>query len=263
MEKRSILDGARRSVREALAGAMQMPDIGDLIESIKSNWSNEKARGKLNWHLRHVALPKSTDTIRKVGHSPGSEVLLERQILGAFDGTECLWNQMPVASGLLKREEASVKGREEPRRAVDLVYMPDKSVARYQLLELKVARNKGRSDSFFAAAIEVIEYGLLYLFSRKYRDELGYSGNAYRILDASRIDLRVIAPQGYFDIADVRSELNSFPFASVNDALKSYAPLVASNFQMDLGVEVISLSASNKVALKAAILEKKNITPVN
>lgn len=258
MKKRSILDGIREDLRFSLFYAAKMPEIEPLLERMKKNWSGGKSRGRINWHLRYVPLPPGSS--EKGRYSPGSEVLLERKIAEAFNGKKCLWNQMPVASGLLNRSNDADKGKEEPRRAVDLVFQPDKSVERYQLLELKVARENSKPDSFNDAAAEVIEYGLLYLFSRKHKVDLGYVDDRYKILEASEINLRVIAPPPYFQNADVRSELDSFPFASVNDAFDSFLGQVG--LKMDLGAEVIDCDASSSFeTLRAAIQGKSDITP--
>ncbi len=258
MTKRSILDGIREDLRSSLFVSGKMPEIQSLIERMEQNWSGIESRGRVNWHLRFVGLP--TDSMKKRGHLSAAEVLLERKIAEVFCGCECLWNQMPVASGLLDRSNDADKGKEEPRRAVDLVFQPDKSVERYQLLELKVARENSKPDSFNDAAAEVIEYGLLYLFSRKNKVDLGYVDDRYKILEASEINLRVIAPPPYFQNADVRSELDSFPFASVNDAFDSYLGQVG--LKMDLGAEVIDCDASSSFeTLRAAIQGKSDITP--
>ena len=260
MGKYSILDGIRKDLRSSLFDAGKMPEIGLLLEHMKKNWSGKKSRGRINWHLRFVGLP--TDSTKKVGHSPSSEVLFERRIAEAYKDFSCLWNQMPVASGLLSRTNAADKGMEEPRRAVDLVYKPDESVERYQFLELKVTRENSKHDSFRDAAVEVIEYGLLYLFSRKHKVDLGYLGSAYRILEASEISLRVIAPPPYFQNADVKRDLDSFPFASVDDAFNSYLGQVRDDLKMDLGAEVIDCDPnSSSETLRAAIPRKADITP--
>ena len=159
-------------------------------ERIQNNWNGKPSRSKKNWELRFVPLPEDISK-QKQGHSHKAEVPLERAIASAFQGKNTIWNQMPVASGLV---ESSYKDK---RRAVDLVYKPDSSKASYEFLELKVANNKHDSPS--DATIEIIEYGLLYLFSRHYAKSLGYSPEKTPVLKASHIGLRVLAEMEYYN----------------------------------------------------------------
>ena len=78
MTKRSILDGIRKDLRDNLFVAGKMPEIQRLIERMRQNWSEERSRGRINWHLRYVPLPPGSS--EKGRYSPGSEVLLERKI---------------------------------------------------------------------------------------------------------------------------------------------------------------------------------------
>ena len=77
-------------------------------------------------------------------------------------------NQVPIISGIAGSSAYK-------RRAVDLVRcLPDGG---FNFVELKVA-----SDTPLYAAIEVLNYGLLWLLSRETRVQLGYQSNP--ILDA-------------------------------------------------------------------------------
>lgn len=252
MTKPSILNGVR-DVLGAPGDCKALPKNGlqvdTLIKCIEQNWSRKKSRGKSNWHLRHQPLKDPNK------HKPDSEVRLERAIAAAFDGNNCpkncpknclkncLWNQMPTASGLLARPNSEDKGKEEPRRAVDLVYKPAEPVGRYEFLELKVQRMNGTQDSLHYAIKELFEYGLLYLFSRKNREVLGYSGEAYKVLDASHIGLRVIAPPTYYEKFDPEDESLC---KEVNDALKTYLMSgVIQGLTMDIGLDEISCKATD------------------
>ena len=166
MIKPSILNGVR-DVLGAPGDRKAVPKNGlqvdTLIKCIEQDRSD--SRGKSNWRLRYQPLDDPSK------HKPDSEVRLERAIAAAFDGMNCLWNQMPTASGLLARANREDKGKEEPRRAVDLVYKPAEPEGRYEFLELKVQRKNGAQDSLHYAIKELFEYGLLYLFSRKNRED--------------------------------------------------------------------------------------------
>lgn len=246
MTKPSILNGVR-DVLGAPGDRKALPknglQIDTLIECIEQDWSHRESRGKKNWHLRHQALNDSSK------HKPDSEVRLERAIAAAFDGMNCLWNQMPTASGLLAKGE-------ESKRAVDLVYKPAEPIGRYEFLELKVQRMNGAQDGLHYAIKELFEYGLLYLFSRKNREVLGYSGKAYKVLEASHISLRVIAPPSYYEKVDPEDESLC---KEVNDALKRY--LMSGDIQdltMDIGLDEISCEATDSPkAIRDAFVNKK------
>ncbi len=244
--KLSILNKVRKTLASnELKNAIAWDDhkIDELIKNVEECWSpvkvqraDKKARGKLNWKLRFKPLPLTNN--QKRGHGSGAEVVLERKIADAFDGMNCVWNQMPVASGLLERAGNIDKEKEEPRRAIDLVYRPERANGRYEFLELKVPRKSGSPDSLYSAAIEVFEYGLLYLFSRKNRDGLGYkAGDSYKVLDATHIALRVLAQPEYFK--QLHADDN-FPFDAVNRALDDYLKRhsgIFSDLTMDIGAE--------------------------
>ncbi len=218
----SILDGVRDGVRDVLdpnhlkGSKDSVSLINAAYERIKANWHGKKTSSRKNWELRFVPLPK--DTNKKRGHTEKAEVPLERAIASAFEGMGTLWNQMPVASGLV---EKSSKGR---RRAVDLIYRPDALKDAYEFLELKVANNK--RDTPKDAVIEVIEYGLLYLFSRHHAEDLGYSLDKKPILRASHIGLRVLAEReyygnwldaGYYTLGNLNNALDDFLKSRSND----------------------------------------------
>ena len=115
------------------------------------------------------------------------ELRLERAIVASCG--ENWSNQMPVASGLVG--PASNK-----RAAVDLVYREDPTT--YSLIELKVD-----SDNPLFAAIEILIYGLLFVWSRANQDSLGYDVENQPVLSASDITLSVLAPERYFDGMDL------------------------------------------------------------
>lgn len=256
MTKPSILNGVR-DVLGAPGDRKALPknglQIDTLIKCIEQDCSD--SRGKSNWLLRHQPLKDPSK------HKPDSEVRLERAIAAAFDGNNCpencpkncpkncLWNQMPTASGLLAVGE-------ESRRAVDLVYKPAEPIGRYEFLELKVQRMNGAQDSLHHAIKELFEYGLLYLFSRIKRTELGYSGEAYKVLDASHIGLRVIAPPSYYEKVDPEDESLC---KEVNDALKAYLMCgVIPGLTMDIGLDEISCEATDSPqAIRDAFVNKQ------
>jgi hypothetical protein len=105
---------------------------------------------------------------------------------------------IPVASGVIPDVM-------EGGRRIDLARQC--SAGWFEFLELKVGDH---CDTPLHAAVEIIGYGLIYLFSRRYQKELGYdSGNM--LLAAHRISLKVLAPSISYSLgslANFESELN-------------------------------------------------------
>ena len=160
---------------------------------IRQNWLAAIDAGytnpsKENWRWkRHLDLGPGN-------RSP--ELLLERAIVNACGDN---WsNQMPTASGL-------VGPATDKRAAVDLVYRKDSTT--YSLIELKVA-----SDTPLFAAIEILMYGLLFVWSKENQDDLGYNLETQPVLAANTITLCVLAPNDYyrkFDLTTLASTLDS------------------------------------------------------
>lgn len=262
----SILKGVSKMIRPNNGKDNYNFNVESLIAIIEKNWSHEASRGRKNWELRPLSLTKNMEEGK---HGKGSETLLERKIVKAFDEAtpqkRVLWNQMPVGSGLLKLPEKEKRdtdcGRLDKRRAIDLVY---KVASRhYEFLELKVTRNDGSKDSLKDAALEILAYGLLYLFSRKNKSDLGYDGPRYEVLDASHIGLRVVAQRGYFE--NQKRSHKDFPVDAVNAALKTYIDgmPVFNGLKMDFGFNVIDLGSLSPDDLRQAIETKKNAYPSN
>ena len=124
------------------------------------------------------------------------EIRLERSIVSVCGDH---WsNQMPTASGL-------VSAAADKRAAVDLVYREDPST--YSLIELKV-----NSDNPLFAAIEILMYGLLFVWSRNNQEGLGYQVQVQPVLAATSVRLSVLAPITYYrdyDLTTLSSTLNS------------------------------------------------------
>jgi hypothetical protein len=119
----------------------------------------------------------------QLDHSPQNsslETTLERAIARAA-GRD--WaNQVPAASGLWDHVA-------DKRRAVDLVRrFGDRS---FELIELKV-----ESDTPLRAAVEIVQYGLLYALARERYPE--WERGSKELLQAKAVHLRVLAPIGYY-----------------------------------------------------------------
>ncbi len=133
-----------------------------------------KDRSSQNWRWPSLQTEIAT-------HNPSREVRVERAIAGACDrlGRTDWANQVPVASGL-------IAGAPDKRRAIDLVRR--RGERHFELIELKVA-----SDTPLYAAAEIIGYACLWLIARDDRP-----ARESALLDADRLDLRVLAPVDYY-----------------------------------------------------------------
>lgn len=165
---------------------------------INTNWMDAIDAGytnpsKENWRWKqHLELSAENS-------SP--ELNLERAIVSTCGDN---WsNQMPTASGL-------VGPATDKRAAVDLVHRENETT--YSLIELKVA-----SDTPLFAAIEILMYGLLFVWSRSNQEALGYDLERQSVLAASNVTLEVLAPPSYFQGFDLSSLVTG-----LNDGLAEF-----------------------------------------
>lgn len=158
-----------------------LPD--DLVDAVAAcvaaNWAASRAAERVgssreNWRWRAPQL-----AVNSANRSP--EVMLERAIVNSDDriGRRQWANQVPVASGL-------VIGAGDRRRAIDLVYQH--APGHFELIELKIA-----SDTPLYAAVEIISYAAIWLQARVIQ-----AADRSDLLNAWRIDLRVLAPAAYY-----------------------------------------------------------------
>jgi len=142
-----------------------------IFRRIEANWDNSPRRGKPpskeNW--RHE--PSTKKEAKRL------EVRLERAIVKLEE--EAWANQVPTSSGLMGAHL-------DKTRNIDLVRDCDNG--RYKFVELKV-----NSNTPLFAAMEILGYGLIYLFSRLYRNP-----SDKKMLDAKSIHLKVLAPYEYY-----------------------------------------------------------------
>ncbi len=154
----------------------------ELVEAtykrIEVNWENSSRRRQ----GRRASRKNWRDEARTdfAGGSP--EVQLERAI--AMLPGEAWVNQVPTSSGL-------VDHRHDKVRNIDLLREIEPS--RYEFIELKV-----NSNTPLFAAMEILGYGVIYLFSLLHRDELGYDRPERKVLGAKHIHLKVLAPGRYY-----------------------------------------------------------------
>ncbi|WP_137179234.1 hypothetical protein [Roseomonas sp. AR75] len=202
---RSLLDGVERrlaamlnvaSLRHRSSGRSVPSFDGEaLVDStyrlIAENYrragsSAYKDRSRENWRWQSLQ-----PQISAGNRSP--EVIVERAIAAACSrlGRTDWANQVPVASGL-------VAGTRDNRRAIDLVRR--RGERHFEFIELKIA-----SDTPLYAAAEVLAYGCLWLIAREDKP-----ARKCTLLDAERLDLRVLAPIGYYAGYALRSIEDAF-----------------------------------------------------
>jgi hypothetical protein len=153
-----------------------------VFDRLDANWraimprvSKPPSMQNFRWHH-----PKSS-----IGDGNASpEVTLERALIRAcINANRKDWsNQVPVVSGI-------AGPRAYKKCAIDLVHRDEDGG--FEFVELKV-----RSGTPLHAAIEILQYGLLWMLSRRDRQKLRYPSNA--ILDASALQLSVLAPASFY-----------------------------------------------------------------
>ncbi len=145
-----------------------------------------KLPSRENWRFeKQIAI----DLVNK---SP--EVTLERALVNALD--QSLVNQVPTSSGL-------VGPRQDKVRNIDLVSCIHED--EFEFIELKIDSNKP-----LYAAMEILSYGLLYIFTREHMQEFNYDSNEKILLSANTIHLTVLAPYSYYpyDIQWIENKIN-------------------------------------------------------
>jgi len=144
----------------------------DLYGQISMNWSGGPCVGQENWRFE-----------KQLNLGPNNlnqEVTLERTITLITD--ENWVNQVPIASGV--DDTGS-------HYAIDLLH---RSGSQFTFIELKVEANHP-----LYAAIQIIQYGLVYVFSRIHADQLGYQMMNTALLRAGEVRLQVLAPATYYN----------------------------------------------------------------
>jgi hypothetical protein len=119
-----------------------------------------------------------------------------------------------------------VNSNNEKHRSIDLVHWSRKNKDWYEFIELKVEAKSGRSPLF--AAMEILQYGILYLFSRKHAKKMGYDVDQKPFLKANGVHLQVLAPSEYYD--QERIHLGWLQ-DKINEGIRTY--LRDETYQMD------------------------------
>lgn len=144
--------------------------IDALYAQVLRNWDGCMGRStKLwRWQAMDYISPENTS--------------LEKTLEKAIVDLNVEWvNQIPVASGLLRR-------REERHVCIDLGHKSGRTA--YELIELKIGPS---AKTPLSAAFQILKYGMLYFFARNNAHRLNVPAKS-GVLAAERIDLKVLAP---------------------------------------------------------------------
>ena len=172
--------------------------LTDAYNRIHKNWCNAVSAGKSSYSQENWRWKRHLET-SSANKSP--EVTLERAIVSALG--ENWSNQMPTASGL-------VGAHSDKRSSVDLVWRKDPDS--YSFFELKV-----ESNTPLFAAIEILLYGLLFVWSRNNQAELEYDTEIQPVLRASKVELCSLAPRKFYQEFNLRNLSDS-----INQGLSTF-----------------------------------------
>lgn len=161
-----------------------------VYDQIENNWEGrlrKKSPSKQNWRFQQ------NENIDEENKSV--EIQLQRAIVSInhnmWPDAENWGNHVPTASGLWDHKC-------DKHRAIDLVHVsPGQN--RYDALEFIELKVDTKSGHPVYAAMEVLLYGLLYIFSRRHLEEFEYDTTKQPLLQAKTIHLVVLAPFKYYD----------------------------------------------------------------
>jgi hypothetical protein len=214
------LQGKYKHKNSCLLLSRQPPDrldgialIKEILKQVKSNWHKGESTGTKNWRWE-----KQT---RIDKNNKSQEVCLERLIVNT---TSDDWvNQVPIASGLTRNGDR--------RRAIDLAHRCGDGS--YELIELKVDQKAG---SPLFAAMEILQYGLLYIFYREHLKTLEpkqLEAEKEKLLGAAAIHLKVLAPASYYKSKNGEDYRLGPLKRMINDGLKTFLAGRKFGFKMD------------------------------
>ncbi len=219
----------RQLTKPPMTGFKASDLIAKIYEKVVENWdaSIYHEGSEENWRLEKQKGISANNN--------SSEVSLERAIVNIpseiWPDAANWFNQVPVASGLVDPHEGG--------RRVDLVH--DCGDKAYEFIELKVD-----SNTPLYAAMEILKYGVLYIFCRQ-DDRVSKCINRKggpiidrerKLMRAEKIHLKVLAPAKYYegyDLLWLEDKLN-------NGLAKFLAqPKFMFKLEMDFKFETLSL----------------------
>ena len=192
--------------------------ISELYEILESNYrqvgAKPRSQSKELWRCE----PVTSINIDGKNNQSDEKILEKAVAMLVAKGQMPEWfNQCPVASGISDP-------RKDNKRAVDLVHWC-KSYSHVHLIELK-----WKSDSPLYALLEVLEYGLAYIFCRVHKKDLPLQCPS--LMDARHVSLEVLAPRQFYArydkknfFAQMSKSVNRFASSKTNGLLMSLEAL--------------------------------------
>ena len=174
--------------------------IHALYDRVVQNWNSA---GESQAHLPSAENWRFEKRLSFRDDNKRPEILLERTIALVTDDDN--WaNQVPVDSGLLGARP----------HWMDLVFRAGDS---YAFIELKY-----ESNTPLSAACQVLQYGIVYAFSRAHAELLQLSVETTALLKASEIALKVLAPSEFYTRYGKAPEWLAGFERSLNDGLARF-----------------------------------------
>ena len=199
-------------------------EICGCIEAVYKQIADNYKNGTDSYSSQNWRFTLETDIFDK---NSSSEKALEKVIAKSmFDLDKSSWaNQVPVASGLVFHNR-------DTKSCIDLVHELGKGT--FEFIELKIA-----SSNPVYAAIEVLVYGIVYVFFRAGGPEenrvTAKVVHDRKLLTAKKIHLKVIAPADYYRPYN-KMHLNALA-SSFSDAINALARKKISGISMSSSFE--------------------------
>lgn len=217
-----------------------------LLGQITENWERgeRQERSTENWRWKPM--------LEMEGNTGEKEL---EKLVAFLYGKSSWTNQIPVCSGLMPARDKDGKRSEEGKRAIDLGRKIDDGVFEFIALKFRISKKKkvitGDSHPLYAA-LELLEYGLLYVFARL---NLKPRGEDNGLSEARKVHLVVLGPQEWcrdYNFERLSETIN----CGLNDLLKDQS------FVMDFSFRQLSdcFIASYPDFLKAIGLFRKDFS---
>ena len=216
--------GTKTGARDYLGMLHQKEEIAACIEAVYKKISENYKKGSDSYSSQNW---RFTLEVKIDPRNASAEKVLEKGIAKSMYGSGAhSWaNQVPVASGLSFH-------RRDTKRSIDLVHELGKGS--YEFIELKVASNNP-----VYAAIEVLVYGIVYVFFRVGGPETNRTAmktdHDTRLLTANKVSLKAIAPSNYYQSYD-KNQLRALADL-FSDAVGDLAKNKIQNLRMNLSFE--------------------------
>ena len=162
----------KSGAREILKNLPEVPDLGKWFQAIKPDGPNS-SKELWKWRTKTVIADRNSS----------EEKIMEKAAARDLP-TESWANQIVTASGLSHN-------RGDGHRNIDLVNRTGPN--RFRFIELKIDSNNP-----VYAAVELLEYALLYWWARQHPEMQRKDGEDKGLLSATHIDMEILAPRKFY-----------------------------------------------------------------